>query len=251
MNKKEEWLHVLLISFMLGGEVFNAIDSQDVFVLLIPAFSVVFGITAWVAIKLVSDKIAIIFFYIQKIPLLHFIFKTKLIDEKNYFLTSTPKSSASSLFLLWVGSWAFTVFIAYNLVFTLGVSLSTDDARVSGSFDVMILAWVLTPIVSLIVVPISIIESSNLRLFLKIKNKIISPTTPFRYVIGGFATMNVLQIMLRGLDEGELIASVLYLPVPFYIMTFLYRMRTEHSIVEKFVLFLNDKKIVKKDIKLD
>ena len=159
--------------------------------------------------------------------------------------------TAGSLFLLWVGSWALTVFIAYNLVFTLGISLPFNDTQISNSFDVMILAWLLTPIVSFIVVPISVIESSNLRLFLKIKNKIISPTTPFRYIIGGFVTINVLQTMLRGLDEGELIASILYLPVPFYVMTFLYRLKTETILTKKFIFFLNEKNIVQKDIKLD
>ncbi len=63
--------------------------------------------------------------------------------------------------------------------------------------------------------------------------------------------MNVLQTMLRGLDAGELVASIVYLPVPFYIMTFLYKLRTERSAIDEFVLFLNDKKIIQKDVKLD
>lgn len=176
--------------------------------------------------------------------------KPELLEDKNYFLTSASKSSGSSLFLLWIGSWALVVFVAYNLVFTLGVTLPKGDIELSSNFDVLILAWILTPIVSLIVVPISIIESSNLRLFLKIKKKIISPTTPFRYIIGGFFTMNVLQTMLRGLDTSELIASIIYLPVPFYIMTFLYRTRTEKSLVSNFIVYLKTKGIVEKDISL-
>ena len=251
MNKKEGWIHSLLIGLTLGAGVYGITDSQNLDVLIILIISVLLGVTAWIVTKIASERIAQGFFYLQRFSWFHFLIRPELLDEKNFFLASTPKSSTSSLFLLWIGSWAFVVFIAYNMVFTLGISLPSDEIKISSNFDVLILAWIMTPIVSLIVVPISIIESSNLRLFLKIKKKIISPTTPSRYIIGGFVTMNVLQTLLRGLDTSELIASIIYLPAPFYIMTFLYKIRTENSLVEKFVLFLKEKNIVQKDVKLD
>ena len=144
----------MLISFALGVGLYGAIYAQDAFVFIIPLFSILFGITAWTITKLISEKFARIFFYLQKISGFHFMIKPELSNDKDYFLTLAPKSSASSLFLLWIGSWALVVFIAYNLVFTLGVTLPTDEAKISGSFDVLILAWILTPIVALIVVPI-------------------------------------------------------------------------------------------------
>lgn len=250
MDTEETLVHSFLIALGLVVAIYATIISQNPIVLLIFVLSILFGVASWIATKLVSERMARVFFYVQKFSWFHLIFKLRVLDDKYYFLTYTPKSSTSSLFLLWVGSWAFVVFIAYNLMYVLNLSF-TDDVGISSSFDVLILAWIMTPVVSLIVVPISIMEASDLRLFLKIKQKIISPTTPFRYVIGGFVTMNILQTMLRGLDISELIASLVYLPVPFYVMTWLYKGKTESSIVKEFVSFLNGRNIVRKNIKID
>ena len=92
MDKKEEFVHALLIGFTLGGQIVSAFESQNMSALLIPGFSTIFGITAWISIKIITTKMTTIFFYIQKISLFHLVFKLKMFNDENYFLTSTPKN---------------------------------------------------------------------------------------------------------------------------------------------------------------
>lgn len=248
LNKKEFSLHCVILGFVFGSGIGGVIVTKDWSILLVLALTVLYGVAAWLVSDFTASRTTRFFFYLQKFSWLHFRLKPDLLKDENYFLSKAKKNPTNSLFLLWIGSWALVVFMAYNIVFSLGITLPIEDNQISKNFDVLILAWILTPIVAFLVIPVSVIESSNLRLFLKSKKIIISPATPFRYLIGGFATINILITVLGELDTAELIAGLLYLPAPFYIMTFLYRFRSEKHLIADFRSYLKSKGIIEKKV---
>ena len=222
-------------------------------IFLILVIVVIYGIIAWILGRAVTPKLHKVYFQIQRWAFMHRVFGQKLISNEDYFISKTTRDPIGSLFLLWIGSWALVVSVASSLVeSTGGIFLNSLSLEVplSEGFDSLFLAWFLIPLVSLIVIPISVIESSNLRVFLKNKGVILSPTTPFRYAIGGFFTLNILSQILRGLDIVEIFISIIALSTPFYVMALLHRAFSEKKLVNNFKKYLRSKGISEKDVNI-
>ncbi|MEM2161094.1 MAG: hypothetical protein QXN55_09095 [Candidatus Nitrosotenuis sp.] len=234
--------------FVVG--TISGIVEQDPRVFLVLGLTIVLGVAAWLFSDVTASRSAKVLFRLQQFSWLHFILMPKMLDNKNYFLTQDEKHSAKTLFLLWVGSWSLVVSLAHHLVHSLGIRLPMPINELSNNFDVLIFAWLLTPIVAFLIIPISVMESTNIRLFLETKKIITTPTAPYRYLIGGFATISILFSILRGLEIAELITSLLYLPTPFFIMSLLYRTRSEKRLISNFKDYLVKRGISQKSIDL-
>lgn len=249
--KKEYFLHGAILCLVFAVFISSYIDTREPRILLIIAITTAFGFGTWALGYKVTPMLTRLFFRIQKFSWLHLIFKPKILEDERYFLSHATRNSIGSLFLLWIGSWALVVFLAHHITETLSVTgLIESGYALSEAFQVLMIGWLLTPLVAFIVLPISVIESSNLRILLKTKSVIISPTTPFRYIVGGFATISVLLTDLRGLEMAELITSILFLPAPFYIMTLLHRLRSEKFLIADFKSYLRKRGISEKEINL-
>ena len=249
--KKEIYLHAAIITLIFGSLILALLSTRQLTILWVILAVVVFGVIAWILGLLVTPKLHKVYFQIQRFSWLHLVFGQKWIPNQDYFISKTTRDPIGSLFLLWIGSWALIVSIASGIVESTGLTLlntSNLEESFSAGFDSMFLAWFITPLVSFIVIPISVIESSNLRIFLKNKGVILSPTTPFRYAIGGFFTLNILSQILRGLDVVEIFISIVALSTPFYVMALLHRLCSEKILVENFKKYLKTKGIVEKDV---
>ena len=253
MLKKEIFLHIAIIAIIFGSLILALVNTGDWTILLVLVIVVIFGIIAWILGMVVTPKLHKVYFQIQRLSFLHRVFGQKWISNEDYFISKTIRDPVSSLFLLWIGSWALVVSIASSLVDSTGILFLNSislEVPLSEGFDSLFLAWFLIPLVSLIVIPISVIESSNLRIFLKNKGVILSPTTPFRYAIGGFFTLNILSQILRGLDIAEILISIVALSTPFYVMALLHRVYSEKILVNNFKRYLRSKGIVEKDVNI-
>lgn len=251
--KKEVFLHIGIITIIFGSIVIAFVNTGEWTILLILAIVIIFGVVAWVLGIVVAPKLHKVYFQIQKLAYLHRIFGQRWISNEDYFISKTTRDPIGSLFLLWIGSWALVVSIASGLMTSTGdIFLNSVSLEIplSEGFDSLFLAWFLIPLVSLIVIPISVIESSNLRIFLKNKGVILSPTTPFRYAIGGFFTINILSQILRGLDIVEIFISIVALSTPFYVMALLHRAFSEKILVNNFKKYLKTQGISEKDVNI-
>lgn len=229
------------------------VNTGEWTILLILGIVIIFGAVAWVLGIKITPKLHKVYFQIQRLAFLHRIFGQRWISNEDYFISKTTRDPIGSLFLLWIGSWALVVSIASGLMASTGdIFLNSVSLEIplSEGFDSLFLAWFLIPLVSLIVIPISVIESSNLRIFLKNKGVILSPTTPFRYAIGGFFTINILSQILRGLDIVEIFISIVALSTPFYVMALLHRIFSEKILVNNFKKYLKTKGISEKDVNI-
>lgn len=251
--KKEIYLHTTIIGIIFGSLILTLLNTGNLTILLVIAAIVIFGVIAWILGLMVTPKLHKVYFQIQRFSLLHLAFGQKLISHEDYFISKTTRNPIGSLFLLWVGSWALIVSIANGIMESTEITLLNSASLgipFSEGFDSLFLAWFIFPLVSFIVIPISVIESSNLRIFLKNKGVILSPTTPFRYAIGGFFTLNILSQILRGLDIAEIFISIVALSTPFYVMALLHRLYSEKILVKNFKKYLKTKGIVEKEVNI-
>jgi len=240
----------MLLTMTFGTVIYAFISFRDTAVLLIAGVIIVYGFGTWFLGHKLAPVLSKIFFSIQKRSLFHLMPSFKIIENEEYFLTQTAKSPLESLFLLWIGSWALVVSLAHNLATPIGFigMINFDNFPFSEDFEELVLAWLLTPLVAFIVFPISIIESSNVRVFLKAKNIVTSPSRPFRYIVGGFATIGILTTILQGLNLTELLVAILIFAAPFYLMTFLYKIKSEEKLTRNFRLYLEKIGIKEKEI---
>lgn len=238
---------------IFGSIIIAYVNTREWTILLILTIVIIFGVIAWVLGVILTPKLHKVYFQMQRLAYLHRIFGQKWISNEDYFVSKGTRDPIGSLFLLWIGSWALVVSIASGLTeLNGGVFLGSISLKIplSEGFDSLFLAWLLIPIVSLVVIPISVIESSNLRIFLKNKGVVLSPTTPFRYAIGGFFTLNVLSQILRGLDVVEIFISIVALAAPFYVMALLHRVFSEKKLVDNFKKYLETQNISEKDVNI-
>ena len=180
--KKEIFLHATIIAIIFGSLILALLNTGTLSILLVIIVIVIFGVIAWVLGLVVTPKLHKVYFQIQRFSRLHLVFGQKWIPNEDYFISKTTRDPIGSLFLLWVGSWALVVSIANSIVKFAGITLMNNfnlEIPFSEGLDSLFLAWFMIPVVSFIVIPISVIESSNLRIFLKNKGVILSPTTPF------------------------------------------------------------------------
>ncbi len=104
--------------------------------------------------------------------------------------------------------------------------------------------WVLTvPIMALFIIPIEVMDSSKVRVFLKARQSIVSPANPYKVLLGiaaGVGPLTAWEVIQRETSGlvMEFAFPAIIMILPLIPMIYLYKRRTEDRAISKFVSHL-------------
>jgi len=209
--------YVAIFSSLSFSELFGFIgwDSEKVntdefsrnFQIYISGMVLSVGPTVWFVGHTSSLGIAKKLFHIQRFSLFHLIWSTKSIPINDIFLLKNQPKWYESAGLVFIGSWSLSILLAEilapNLIFLTGGTSNNP-------WDIILLASAFTMASYIIVVPIVINFTSNIRMKLRSRNMITSAFSLYKYLILSFFSMNIILNTISGLNEVEPLAAINY-----------------------------------------
>lgn len=146
-----------------------------------------------------------VLFKIQRVSLLHMVRSKKIIPMSDVFLLKNQTEWYEVMFVMFVGMWSVSLFLNRFLHPLLLLPNSIDTAWVflTDTALLSILSY-------MIIVPITVLYSSNIRINIKQKNTIVTGHSLYQKVIISFASINIFIEILPNLEIPQYLSSLNY-----------------------------------------
>ena len=236
-------------------------------IILVPLGFIV-GFGSWYLSKLISMKIALFLFNRHKKFIFYFDKDSKKLGTKEYFLGKNEDylQRDRTIVTSFMGFAVVTFIVVSTSGFLFDYSLpelfkKLTDIESNYFYYMALTIGFLSPLMVVLVLPIHLLETSNLRLLTRHKDGTQSVASPFKilYGIGTLITAGMLFYLAyshffpsQGWGGVFMVTAVLLLVwLPFYMITFLYSYRSEVSLTNTFRSILSEKyKVPKRSVDL-
>lgn len=124
------------------------------------------------------------------------------------------------------------------------------------NISLLFYSWALTvPLFAFFILPVQVMDASNVRLAIKEKNIVTNPTVPYRVIIKGFGAILVIYGLVTGIGSGEgsaieTLFTIFFIFLPIIPILILYGLVSESKLSNNFRSYLKGLNIEEKEIKI-
>lgn len=171
-----------------------------------------------------------VLFKIQRVTLFHMVRSKKIIQISDVFLLKNQTKWYEVMLVMFVGIWSVSLFLNHFLHPLVLLPNSKDTA-----WGFLIDTALLSIISYTIMVPITILYSSNIRINIKQKNTIVTGHSLYQKVIVSFASINIFLEILPNLEIPQYFSNLDYVYfMPPILLTCLFMVFSNRILTQEF-----------------
>jgi len=150
-------------------------------------------------------RLTTVLFKIQRVAILHMVRSKNIIPVSDVFLLKNPTKWYEVMFVMFIGMWSVSLFLNH---FTHPLLLLPNSVDTAWMF---LTDTALLSIFSyMIMVPITVLYSSNIRINIEQKNTIVTGHSLYQKVIISFASINIFLEILPNLEIPQHLSGLNY-----------------------------------------